>query len=109
MAAAETFIAKPKLARLKSWLSMRRRVPSLPQAPDREKVRSTPQPVRTGRPEGQRSPRPQFQATGREHLKITRLSLLQGGSVAACKCWSALAVTYLAEIAFRACSESEGR
>ncbi len=42
MAAAEAFIAKPKLARLKSWLSMRRRVPSPPQAPDREKVRSTP-------------------------------------------------------------------
>jgi hypothetical protein len=48
--AAEAFIAgkkapkKPKLTRLRSWPSMRRRVPILPPAPDRAKVPSTPHP-----------------------------------------------------------------
>ena len=48
MAAAEVFIAsnkapkKPKVTRLRSWLSIRHRVPHLAPAPDQPKVPSRP-------------------------------------------------------------------
>jgi hypothetical protein len=70
--AAEEFIAgktapkKPKLTRLRSWLSRRRRVPHLPPAPDRPKVPSTPHPLRG------KMAAPRFPAISRPIVSLSR-------------------------------------